>query len=264
MDRRLTDGYRHQRAAIEHGGPIAVIQPVKLYNERMKKLLLIDDDDQLAAALSRYLAQFDYQLHSEIQPLDGIEYLRHNPVDLVILDIMLPQIDGFETCRRIRQFSDLPIIMLTARGDVMDRVVGLELGADDYLPKPFEPRELVARIQNILKRLAVNQDAVQRLEFEGLSIDPRSQRVVSGRQALDLTSAEYRLLHLLAAQPDRVFSRDDIMRELKGIDADIYSRAIDVLISRLRQKLGDLRAIRTIRSHGYQFVLPPLGPTSAI
>ena len=118
----------------------------------MKKLYLIDDDEKLALPLKTFFNQYDFELISETHPLKALKYLKKQPVDLVILDIMLPDIDGFETCRRIRQFSDIPIIMLTARGDVMDRVVGLELGADDYLPKPFEPRELVARIQNILKR----------------------------------------------------------------------------------------------------------------
>jgi OmpR family response regulator RpaB len=122
----------------------------------MKKLLLIDDDEKLAEPLQAYLAKFDLSLSSETHPLKGIDRLQREQFELVVLDIMLPGIDGFETCRRIRQFSDIPVIMLTARGDVMDRVVGLELGADDYLPKPFEPRELVARIQNILKRSSMS------------------------------------------------------------------------------------------------------------
>ena len=117
-----------------------------------RKLLIIDDDEKLAEPLKVYLQRFDFELESETQPLDAIARLQREAFDLVILDIMLPQIDGFETCRRIRQHSQVPIIMLTARGEVMDRVVGLEMGADDYLPKPFEPRELVARIQNVLKR----------------------------------------------------------------------------------------------------------------
>jgi len=119
---------------------------------RMRKLLLIDDDEKLAEPLREYFDRFELSLESETHPLKGIELIRNRRYDLVVLDVMLPEIDGFETCRRIRQFSDIPIVMLTARGEVMDRVVGLELGADDYLPKPFEPRELVARIQNIFRR----------------------------------------------------------------------------------------------------------------
>jgi len=226
----------------------------------MKRLLLIDDDEKLAKPLASYFSQFDFELLNETCPLKALEFLRGNHVELIILDVMLPEIDGFETCRRIRQFSETPIIMLTARGDVMDRVVGLEIGADDYLPKPFEPRELVARIQNILKRSHVTQvahdsSATSTLNFDGLSIDTRRQQVDYAAGCVELTSNEYRLLLLLAEQPERVFSRDEIMRELNGIDADIYSRAIDIQISRLRQKLEPLQAIRTIRGRGYQFVL---------
>ena len=222
----------------------------------MKQLLLIDDDEKLAGPLASFLGQFDFSLHSQTHPLEALQYLREHAVELVILDVMLPQIDGFETCRRIRQFSNVPVIMLTARGDVMDRVVGLEIGADDYLPKPFEPRELVARIQNILKRVSVAPDVSKSLNFKGLCIDSETMQASNDEHALELTSSEFRLLQLLASQPQRIFSRDDIMHELNGIDADIYSRAIDILVSRLRTKLAPLDAIRTIRSRGYQFVLP--------
>ncbi len=224
----------------------------------MKQLLLIDDDERLAPPLQTFFQQYDFDLLSQTDPLQALDWLQQHSVDLVILDVMLPHIDGFETCRRIRQFSDIPIIMLTARGDVMDRVVGLEIGADDYLPKPFEPRELVARIQNILKRSKASEDSRPTvLNFAGLRIDQQSQLVTTGEAEVELTSAEYRLLLLLASQHQRIFSRDDIMHELNGIDADIYSRAIDILVSRLRHKLKPLNAIKTIRSRGYQFILPP-------
>jgi len=220
----------------------------------MKKLLLIDDDEKLAEPLQVYFSRFDLDLESETRPLEAIERLQREQFELVVLDVMLPQIDGFETCRRIRQFSDIPIIMLTARGDVMDRVVGLELGADDYLPKPFEPRELVARIQNILKR---SKDTSNRELFEigDIRIDLNKKLVEKNGQSVDITSSEFSLLTLLIQNQDRVFSRDDIMHELKGIDADIYSRAIDVLVSRLRQKLQRPELIRTVRGAGYQFVV---------
>ncbi len=223
----------------------------------MKKLLLIDDDEKLVPPLKAYLSQFDFELVSETHPLEALERLKQQRFELIILDVMLPQIDGFETCRRIRQFSDTPVLMLTARGDVMDRVVGLEIGADDYLPKPFEPRELVARIKNILKR-AVIVNSSEELLFERLKIDTQTQQVKMDDEALELTSSEYRLLLLLAQQPQKVFSRDDIMSELNGIEADIFSRAIDIQISRLRQKLNPLQVIKTIRARGYQFVLPPI------
>jgi two-component system OmpR family response regulator len=219
----------------------------------MKRLLLIDDDEKLAGPLQVYFSRFDLALENETQPLRAIDRLQHERFELVVLDVMLPQIDGFETCRRIRQFSDIPIIMLTARGDVMDRVVGLELGADDYLPKPFEPRELVARIQNILKR---SKDAGNRELFKigNLRIDLHKKIIEKDGQPVDITANEFNLLSLLVQNQNRVFSRDEIMNELKGIDADIYSRAIDVLVSRLRQKLQRPELIRTVRGAGYQFV----------
>jgi len=219
----------------------------------MKKLLLIDDDEKLAEPLQVYFSRFDLELESETLPLQAIDRLQRERFELVVLDVMLPQIDGFETCRRIRQFSDIPIIMLTARGEVMDRVVGLELGADDYLPKPFEPRELVARIQNILKR---SRDTSNRELFEigDIRIDLNKKMVEINGQNVDITSSEFSLLALLIQNQDRVFSRDDIMLELRGIDAHIYSRAIDVMVSRLRQKLQRPELIRTVRGAGYQFI----------
>ncbi len=220
----------------------------------MRKLLLIDDDEGLAPPLRQYLARFDFELDSETRPLDAIERLRREPFDLLVLDVMLPGIDGFETCRRIRQFSDIPIIMLTARGEVMDRVVGLELGADDYLPKPFEPRELVVRIQNILKRSRPADTPAAAVRIDDLSVDRERKQVSRGDEIIALTAAEYELLDLFIRRRGRVLSRDDIMRELHGIDADIYSRAIDVLVSRLRHKLGRADLIRTVRGQGYQLL----------
>lgn len=223
----------------------------------MKQLLLVDDDEKLAEPLRTFFAQYDFELLSQTHPLKALEFLRQHRVELIILDVMLPQIDGFETCRRIRQFSEIPILMLTARGDVMDRVVGLEIGADDYLPKPFEPRELIARIQSILKRSNPLKARAEVMRFEGLTIDSQRQQVSSNDENIELTSTEFQLLQLLAMQPEKIFSRDDIMLEIKGIDADIYSRAIDILVSRLRSKLKPVDAIKTIRSRGYQFILAP-------
>ncbi len=219
----------------------------------MRKLLLIDDDEKLAGPLREYFSRFELQLENETHPLQALQTIRETAFDLLILDVMLPQIDGFETCRRIRQFSDIPIIMLTARGEVMDRVVGLELGADDYLPKPFEPRELVARIQNIFKR-GQNNTAATRFEIGEFQLDLARKELTRAGNPVALTAAEFSLLSLLVTNQDRVLSRDEIMLALKGFDADVYSRAIDVLISRLRQKLQKPELIRTVRSQGYQFV----------
>lgn len=219
-----------------------------------RKLLLIDDDESLAKSLQEYLAQFEFTTEYETNPLNALDLVQLGNFDLIILDIMLPHIDGFETCRRIRKQSDVPIIMLTARGDVMDRVVGLEMGADDYLPKPFEPRELVARIQNVLKRGQLVQSK-QVFQTGQLVIDLNRKLVERDGKAIDITAQEFELLSLLIQNQNKVFSRDEIMQALKGIDADVYSRAIDVLVSRLRLKLGRAELIRTVRGSGYQFVM---------
>ena len=219
----------------------------------MRKILLIDDDEGLAQPLQQYFARFDLDLDSETRPLQAIDLLRASAYELVILDVMLPEIDGFEACRRIRQFSDIPILMLTARGEVMDRVVGLELGADDYLPKPFEPRELVARIQNIFKRSQALPSAT-RYRFGEFELDLDKKTLCRKDTELPITATEFALLSLLARDQQRVFSRDEIMQALRGIDADIYSRAIDVLVSRLRRKLERPELIRTVRGQGYQLV----------
>ncbi len=227
--------------------------PVSFAGEHMRKLLLIDDDEKLAEPLREYFARFNLSLDSETRPLEGIEKIRSRQYELVVLDVMLPEIDGFETCRRIRQFSNIPIVMLTARGEVMDRVVGLELGADDYLPKPFEPRELVARIQNIFKR-GKTADSGAVYELGGLRIDTAKKNLTRDGEEIAITATEYELLNLLLENRERVLTRDEIMRALRGIDADLYSRAIDVLVSRLRQKLQRPELIRTVRGQGYQLV----------
>jgi OmpR family response regulator RpaB len=174
---------------------------------------------------------------------------------------MLPEMDGFELCRSIRRTSSIPLIMLTARGEVMDRVVGLELGADDYLPKPFEPRELVARLQTVLRRMkaAVPGDAHEAqddvLEFEGLRIDPARRSVQCLGRDVELTGTEFDLLHLLAREAGRVLSRDDILNDLRGHEAELYTRAVDIVVSRLRKKLEPLDAIKTLRNAGYTLAL---------
>jgi OmpR family response regulator RpaB len=231
----------------------------------MHRILLIDDDTQLGPPLTAYFARFDLVLACALSPSAGLARLAAGGVDAVILDVMLPEMDGFALCRAIRRDSDIPILMLTARGEVMDRVVGLELGADDYLPKPFEPRELVARLQTVLRRrLAAPQaggasGARDRLVFEGLVIEPATRSVWRLGEALALTGTEFDLLHLMARDPGKVFSRDDILNQLRGHDAELYSRAVDILISRLRKKLAPLDAIKTLRNAGYALALvrPP-------
>jgi two-component system, OmpR family, response regulator len=222
----------------------------------MPRILLIDDDAQLGEPLAAYFARFELQLEQATRPSAGLARLRQGGFDAAILDVMLPEQDGFELCRTIRKDSDIPIIMLTARGEVMDRVVGLELGADDYLPKPFEPRELVARIQTVLRRRrSVADDG--RLRFEGLLVDPVTRTVVRAGTPVELTSTEFDLLLLLAREPGKVFSRDDILNRLRGHEAELYTRAVDIVVSRLRKKLEPLPAIKTLRNAGYALALRP-------
>ncbi len=220
----------------------------------MPKVLLIDDDERLAGPLTTYFARYDLELISATHPQDGLQRLAKEAVDLVILDVMLPDQDGFEVCRSIRKDSDIPIVMLTARGEVMDRVVGLELGADDYLPKPFEPRELVARVQNILKRARSVKKNPSVLRFEDLDLDLELRQVKVQGQIVELTTMEYQLLALLAQAAGKSFTRDEILNALKGIDADIFSRSVDILVSRLRQKLKPTQYIKTVWGSGYSFI----------
>ncbi|HYF42664.1 MAG TPA: response regulator transcription factor [Ramlibacter sp.] len=220
----------------------------------MPRILLIDDDAQLGEPLAAYFARFELQLEQALRPSDGLARLRQGGWDAAILDVMLPEQDGFALCRAIRRESDIPLVMLTARGEVMDRVVGLELGADDYLPKPFEPRELVARLQTVLRRRQPGA-ADGRLRFDGLVIDPVTRTVLRNGQPVELTSTEFDLLLLLAREPGKVFSRDDILNRLRGHEAELFTRAVDIVVSRLRKKLEPLVAIKTLRNAGYALAL---------
>jgi DNA-binding response OmpR family regulator len=221
------------------------------------RVLIIDDDEKLNALLTEYLGQFGFSVRAVADPESGLRIVKTDPPDLVILDVMLPDMDGFTVCRKVRETSRLPIVMLTARGNVMDRIVGLELGADDYLPKPFEPRELVARVQAVLRRGAqAGEDDIVRVGT--LDVNWTTHSVHLEGTLLPLTSAEFELLGLLVRNRGRVLTRDRIMDETRGIDWEIYDRSIDVLISRLRQKLGDDAKrpafIRTVRGTGYSFI----------
>ncbi len=228
----------------------------------MSRILLIDDDENLGPPLATYFQRFELQLVHATRPSAGLALLRAGGFDAAILDVMLPEMDGFELCRTIRKDNDIPILMLTARGEVMDRVVGLELGADDYLPKPFEPRELVARLQTVLRRRkphgnghAATSGVAPTLKFDGLEVDTARRAVRRSGQEVELTGTEYELLLLLAREPGRVFSRDDILNHLRGHEADLYTRAVDIVVSRLRRKLEPLDCIKTLRNAGYSLAL---------
>jgi DNA-binding response OmpR family regulator len=220
------------------------------------KLLIIDDDEKLNALLSRFLGEYGFEVHSAPLPSRGLQLMRKLSFDLIILDIMLPEMDGFEVCKTIRQKSSVPIIMLTARGELTDKVVGLELGSDDYLAKPFEPRELVARINTVLRRST--RSFINNHVFGDLKIDHDARKALIGNRDIKLTTNEFTVLAMLSTQPGKVFDRDEILQKLRGIDSEAFNRTVDICISRLRHKLGDdpkeSRFIKTVWGAGYSFI----------
>ncbi|MBC8042265.1 MAG: response regulator transcription factor [Rhizobacter sp.] len=229
----------------------------------MKKVLLIDDDLSLGRLLAEYFAKFEIATTHAALPSKAMEMLAKETFDAIVLDVMLPEMDGFKVAQQIRQTIDTPIIMLTARGDVHDRIVGLEMGADDYLPKPFEPRELVARIQSVLRRTvaSVNIGAATgdgKFKAGPVVIDTKKFTAAMQGKELELTTTEFELLKLLAQNEGKVLSREFIMHNTKGIQWESYDRTIDVLVSKVRAKLGDdaknPRYLKTIWGRGYVFM----------
>ena len=220
-------------------------------------VLVIEDDESLSAMLSEYLGARGFGVTARATATDGLKLLQHGEFAALVLDVMLPDLDGFEVCRRVRAESDIPILMLTARGDELDRIVGLELGADDYLPKPFNPRELLARLRAILRRVFPGTPRTAPLRFGRLEVD-RDARVVrvDGTERL-LTSYQFELLCVLAANAGRVMSRDALMDRVRGEELEAFDRSIDVHISRIRAAIEDdpkhPRRIITVRGAGYVF-----------
>ena len=227
----------------------------------MDKILVIDDDVELTNLVEEFLVEKKYKIQSFNNPLDGLEYLKQNKIELIILDIMLPEMDGFQVLRKIRETLSTPVIMLTARGEVTDRIVGLELGAADYLPKPFEPRELLARIQSILRRSHSNAAMVEKVKFKGLTIDKMKQEVYLENISISLSTTEYEALLLFIDNSGETLDREFLVENLRGISWQSYDRSIDVLVSRLRGKLGETptktRYIKTIHGLGYKFIGEP-------
>ncbi len=220
-------------------------------------LLIIDDDEKLNRLLKKFMADFGFTVHAATHPADGLKKIRRFSPDLIILDVMLPDMNGFEVCKKIRQFSTVPIVMLTARGELMDKVVGLELGADDYLPKPFEPRELVARIQSVLRRTQnISKSQVQ--NYGRLTVDFAGRKIRLDGEPVTLTTNEFTALALLIKNAGRVMDRDEILQTLRGMDSDAFNRSVDITMSRLRQKLKDDPKdpvfIKTVWGAGYVFV----------
>jgi two-component system phosphate regulon response regulator OmpR len=225
------------------------------------RILIIDDDLRLAEMLRSYLESRGYAVDHREAGRRGLEALDSREYEAVILDVMLPDLDGFEVCRQIRARSSIPVLMLTARGEAMDRIVGLELGADDYLPKPFEPRELLARLSAILRRARrpVGETAAP-LRFGRLVIDPAAREVRVGDERRELTGRQFDLLLFLAERAGRVQSREQIMEALRGEEWESFDRSIDVHVSRIRGAIEEdprrPRFLQTVRGAGYIFAPP--------
>ena len=218
-------------------------------------LLIIDDDERLCAMLQRYLGDAGYRVASRHTIASGLQALKQEDFDALVLDLMLPDGDGLDACRQLRAFSTIPVLMLTARGEAMDRILGLEMGADDYLPKPFEPRELLARLKAILRRGKVGNGDV--LRFGKLEIDRGARQVRVDGAACELTSYQFDLLLALAEKPGRVMSREHLLDAVKGEPLEAFDRSIDVHISRIRAAIEEdpkhPRRIITLRGAGYVF-----------
>jgi DNA-binding response OmpR family regulator len=230
-------------------------------------LLMIEDDARLAAMVGEYLEQNGFTVSKAPDGLSGLSRLNqggdNNPPELVILDLMLPDIDGLEVCRRVRalpsSMAQIPILMLTAKGDPMDRIIGLEMGADDYLPKPFEPRELLARVRAVLRRRTEAPSTASQnvLRFGSLTLDRDARTVTVANEACDLTSYQFDLLVTLAERAGRVLTRDQIMEAVRGRELEAFDRSIDVHMGRIRAAIEadpkDPKRILTVRGVGYVF-----------
>jgi len=224
-----------------------------------RTILLVEDEPKAVKVIRAYLEQSGFEVHSSFDGLQALSLFRQTQPDLVVLDLNLPGIDGLEVCRNLRQISNVPIIMLTARAEETDRLIGLELGADDYIVKPFSPRELVARVKAVLRRVegASLQPQPRRLAAGAVEMDESRRQAWLRGQPLDLTTMEFDLLIALISQPGRVFSRSQLLDMVQGEAFEGYERTIDVHIKNLRKKLDDdsrdPRYILTIRGIGYKF-----------
>jgi two-component system response regulator CpxR len=218
-------------------------------------VLVIDDDVELCSLLREYLQREGYVVKCEHEGLHGLDEARRGAYDLIILDVMLPGMDGFAILKRLREEGRTPVLMLTARDEDVDRIVGLELGADDYLGKPFNPRELLARMKAILRRAEPGANR-GRVEINGVALDPGTREVRIDGKPIELTTLEFDILEQLMRAAGREVSRDDLMEGLYGRKATPFDRSIDMHVSHLRKKLEGTR-IKTIRGVGYQFVRTP-------
>ncbi len=221
----------------------------------MQTVLVIDDDPGLSGLLAEYLGSRGFRVDVAGDGPGGLERLRGGGVDLVVLDVMMPGMDGFEVLRELRRDAAIPVVMLTARGEDMDRIVGLELGADDYVTKPFNPRELLARIKAVLRRTAAAPDEEAAIAAAGIRVDPARREASVDGVVVDLTTTEFDILRVLVAAAGRVIPRERLMELARGEEWAAYERSVDVHISHLRRKLGDdprqPTRIKTVRGVGY-------------
>ena len=230
------------------------------------KILIVDDDKKLCRLVKDYLEPMGYEVDAVHNGAQGLQMISEGDYLAVILDVMMPQMDGFEMLKRLRKESDIPVLMLTARGEETDRIVGLEMGADDYLPKTFSSRELLARLRAVTRRhivserQAVSEAKDKVLIFGNLEIEQNSRTVRLDTKTLNLTPIEYDLLTSLAQSSGRILNRDQLLDAIAGRDYEVFDRSVDVHISSLRRKLGDdsknPRFIKTVRSAGYMFIDP--------
>lgn len=219
----------------------------------MKKILMIEDDLELAEILSEYLEQFDFKIITEDDPFKAISILKLEPFDLVILDLTLPGMDGLEVCEAIREKQDIPIIISSARSDLSDKVKALEIGADDYLPKPYDPRELEARIYSVLRRYEAKSLEKEESKSD-FKCDPSSMSITYKGRSIDLTNAEFGILSYMIAKQGLVVSREDLIHNVNAINEDSSNKSIDVMVGRIRNKLGDKSLIESVRGVGYKLL----------
>jgi two-component system OmpR family response regulator len=219
----------------------------------MNKILMIEDDLELAEILTEYLEQFDFKVITEDDPFKAVSILKLEPFDLVILDLTLPGMDGLEVCEAIRERQDIPIIISSARSDVTDKVTALALGADDYLPKPYDPRELEARIHSVLRRYEAKVSQKDEMKSD-YRCDTSSMQIYYKGRALDLTNAEYGILSYMVSKQGNVVSREDLIHNVNAINEDSSNKSIDVMVGRIRNKLGDKTLIESVRGVGYKLI----------
>jgi two-component system response regulator CpxR len=224
--------------------------------DRVEDVLLIDDDVELCSMLTEYLGKNGFRVKTVHRGDTGLKTAQQKPWALILLDVMLPGMDGFEVLKRIRADSPVNVLLLTARGEDVDRIIGLEIGADDYLPKPFNPRELLARMRAVLRR----HNAAPALEagvlrVQDLELDPAARQVIQSGKKLDLTDIEFGLLEALMRSPGKVVNRDELSETVLGRKFDPFDRSLDMHVSRLRRKLAQEDQVKTIRGIGYQLAI---------